>query len=296
MKEPLKTYSHDISRGYLIGFISLLVGIPCVILFVIMLYENQIGNLSDLFLMIGAIVWLVVFAGGLILFITSTSRRRKKWLDHVLNPLGLSGNRYLINWWEYRGRYAGRSVKARFYKGPTFDLIFSTSLMTHFGVTKPNEWDSWLAAHLNKTPVAIPDPLFTGFTAFASDEEWFNQLYARPSLSAALLRLLTVGAEWALVRQVILAPGEIRLSLYRNKNLLAYDLLTEEVKSWMDDLTALLDDAESAPPPRVQEQLSRLEQSARSGRLSRRAVWILIGFFVAVSACFLLAFMVLARW
>ena len=45
----------------------------------------------------------------------------------------------MINWWQYNGMYAGREITARFYKGPTLDLILSTSLQTRFGVATPNE-------------------------------------------------------------------------------------------------------------------------------------------------------------
>jgi hypothetical protein len=296
MSRILKTLSHDISRSFLIGFVALLIVIPAAILFVVLLYENNHNTLSDTFLILAAILWMGVFLGGMILFIATTNHRRKKWLDSVFTPLGLTGNRYMVNWWQYRGSVGGREVTARFYKGPTLDLILSTSLQTRFGVATPNELGAALANGLNKPPLIISAPELQGMTVYALDEDWFNRLCESAEFTGSLVRLLHAGESWALIQQVILTPGQLQLTLYRNKNLFQYDFTVEEIKTWMDDLLKLLNIAEASSAPRVTAELTTLEKSARSGSLTRRAVWIVIGFFLVIGACFGLTLWFLVKY
>jgi hypothetical protein len=296
MVRILKTVSHDISRSFLIGFVALLIVIPAAILFVVLLYENNHNTVSDTFLILAGVVWMGVFLGGIILFITNTDRRRKKWLDSVFKPLGLTGSRYMLNWYQYRGRLGGRDVTARFYKGPTLDLIFSTPLKTRFGVATPNPLSEALADGLNKPPLRVTVPELQGMTVYALDEEWFNRLCASAEFTACLARLLHAGESWALIQQVILTPGQLQLTLYRNKNLFKFDFTADEAKSWADDLLTLLKIAETAPAPLVTAALSNLEKSARSGKLTRRAVWIVMGFLALISACFGLTLWFLVRF
>lgn len=286
MPRILKTLSHDISRSFLIGFVALLIVIPAAILFVVLLYENNHNSISDIFLILAGILWMAVFLGGMFLFITTTNHRRKKWLDSVFTPLGLTGHRSMINWWQYEGSVADRSMTARFYRGPTLDLILSTTLQTRFGVSTPNELGSALADGLNKPPLRLSAPELLGMTAYALDEAWFNRLCESPEFANCLARLLRAGESWALIQQVILSPGQLQLTLYRNKNLFKYDFTTDKVKAWTDDLLRLLTLAENAQAPLVTAELTNLEKSARSGKLTRRAVWIVIGFFLVIGACF----------
>jgi hypothetical protein len=111
-----------------------------------------------------------------------------------------------------------------------------------------------------------------------------------------LARLLRAGDAWALIQQIILGLGQLQLTLYRNKNLFSYDFTAEEVKSWADDLLAMLNIAEAAPAPRVTAEQTNLEKSARSGSLTRRAIWIVIGFFLVIGACFGLTLWFLVKY
>lgn len=296
MPRLLKTISHDISRSFLIGFIALLIVIPAAILFIVLLYENNHNTISDTFLILAGIIWMGTFLGGMALFISTTSHRRKKWLDSVFNPLGLSGRRYMINWWQYNGMYAGREITARFYKGPTLDLILSTSLQTRFGVATPNEIGEALASELNKPTVRVSAPELQGMNVFALDEAWFNRLCESTEFKGCLARLLQAGDSWALIQQVILTPGQLQLTLYRNKNLFKYDFSAAEVKIWVEDLSTLLGIAETSPAPLIKAELTNLEKTARSGKLTRRAVWIVIGFFLIIGACFGLTLLFLVRF
>lgn len=286
MSRILKTASHDISRGFLIGFIALLIVIPGAILFVVLLYQNNLGALSDTFLILASVLWMAVFLGGMLLFIITTSRRHKKWLDAVFTPLGLTGRRYLINWWEYNGTLAGRQLTARFYKGPTLDLILSTPLKTRFAVSTPTELGSAVAQKLNEPPMILGVPGLSGINASALDEDWFNRLLASAELTDCLSRLLKAGENWALIQQVILAPGQLRLTLYRNKNLFNYDFTADEVSSWVEDLLTILQIAENAPAPQFTAEVTNLEKAARSGSLNRRALLIILAFFVVFGTCF----------
>ncbi|MBA4385932.1 MAG: hypothetical protein C0410_14430 [Anaerolinea sp.] len=286
MSRILKTISHDISRSFLIGFVALLIVIPAGILFVVLLYENQQNTVSDTFLILAGVVWMGVFLGGMILFVVSTNHRRKKWLDSVFTPLGLIGHRYMLNWWQYSGSVGGREMKARFYKGPTLDLILSTSLQIRFGVATPNELGTVLANGLNKPLLTVSTPELQGMIVYALDEDWFTRLCESAEFTGCLSRLLHAGESWVLIQQVILSPDQLQLTLYRNKNLFKYDFTTEEVKAWTDDLLSLLSIAETSSAPLVTAELTNLEKSARSGKLTRRAIWIVIGFFLVIGACF----------
>jgi len=285
MSRLLKNISHDISRSFLIGFAALLIVIPTAILFVVLLYEHNRDVISDTFLILAAALWMGVFLGGMVLFITTTDRRRKKWLDSVFNPLGLTGRRTMINWWQYDGLLNGREITARFYKGPTLDLIVSTPLQTRFGAAIPTELGTAYLNTVNKPMLKVSAPELQGMNLTALDEEWFTSLCESAEFSTCLARLLQAGDSWALMRQVILTPGRLQLTLYRNQNLFKYDFTYEEVKSWLDDLMTLLALAETAQAPRVTSELSNLEKAARSGKLTRRAVWILVGFFLVIGAC-----------
>ncbi|MCX6054374.1 MAG: hypothetical protein NTZ74_05560 [Chloroflexi bacterium] len=296
MSRILKIISHDISRSFLIGFVALLIVIPAAILFIVLLYENNHNTVSDGFLILAGVVWMGVFLGGMILFIATTSYRRKKWLDSVFNPLGFTGHRYMINWWQYRGTLSGREVTARFYKGPTLDLILSTSLQTRFGVAAPNPLEAALANGLHKPPLKVSVPELQGMTVYALDEVWFTRLCESAEFAGCLARLLHAGESWAFIQQVILSPRQLQLTLYRNKNLFKYDFTAGEVKAWLDDLLALLSIAEASPAPLITAKLSNLEKSARSGNLTRRAVWIVIGFFLVIGACFGLVLWFLVRF
>jgi hypothetical protein len=296
MARILKTATHDISRGFLIGFVALLIVLPSAFLGVVLLYENQQRALSDAFLIAAGILWMVVFLGGMLLFIRITQSRRKKWLDGVFAPLGLSGHRFLGTWWEYTGLYEGRELTARFYKGPTLDLILSTTLQTRFGVSNENELGDYLAAKLYKPALFMNSAEWQGITVHALDEGWFTQLSTQPEAVAALMRLLKEGEKWALVRQVILSPGSMRLTFYRNNNLFNYDFDTQEVRGHVEDLLTLAKTAEALPPPQITDTLSELEKNARSGKLGRRAVLILVLFFLMAGACFGLALWFLVRY
>lgn len=285
MSRIIKTISHDISRGFLIAFVAILIVIPMAILFVVLLYEHNRNAISDTFLILAAALWMGFFFGGMVLFITTTDRRRKKWLDSVFNPLGLSGRRTMINWWQYDGFLNGREITARFYKGPTLNLIVSTPLQTRFGAAIPTELGTAYVNIVNKPMVKVSAPELQGMTLSALDADWFTSLCASAEFCGCLARLLHAGDSWALTRQVILTPGQLQLTLYRNQNLFKYDFSNEEVKSWLDDLMTLLAISETAQAPKVTSELSNLEKAARSGKLTRRAVWILIGFFLIIGTC-----------
>ena len=175
---------------------------------------------------------------------------------------------------------------ARFYKGPTLDLIVTTPLQTRFVVATPNELSSTLSNGLNKPSLRISSVELQGMTISALDEDWFTRMCDTTEFAGGLARLLQAGESWALLRQVILSPGQILLTLYRNKFLFKYDFTTEEVKAWLDDLMTLLTLAESEPAPLITAELTNLEKTARSGKLTRRAVWIVVAFFLVIGACF----------
>lgn len=231
MPSFFKMIFKDFSRSLLIIYISLLVVIPLSFIFiVILLWRDRYSQISDWVLIAFFIVWELIFLGGLAAFVIVVTRRRKKWLDSVFTPLGLVGHRYLINWWEYRGMIQGREVLVRFYKGPTLDLFIQTPLQTRFGVTTPDQPGLFIADLLNKTPMRVSNPRAQGLCVFALDEAWMNDFLSSDEVADALSRLVNAAGSWPLIRQVLLAPGLLKLTLYRNKNLFEVHFDSQEIK------------------------------------------------------------------
>jgi hypothetical protein len=77
---------------------------------------------------------------------------------------------------------------------------------------------------------------------------------------------MNAAEDWALVRQVILEPEAFCLRLYRSRRLFKYEIRSEDVRQWLDDLRALARIAESAPPLRGLDEASPMREDPDSSR------------------------------
>ncbi len=237
-------------------------------------------------LIIPSVLYFLILNGGAFGTLAWVVRRRKRWLDGLFTPLGLRGERYNLMGRQYHGTVGGREVTARFFQGPTFEVYLNTPLQTRLGVAEEGSTTLSLAHLAGREPLALDDPDMSGLHAFALDEGWARALLTGPEARTLVRRLRSAGESWALVRQLILAPGAFCLRLYQNKNLFKYDVTPEEAEQWLDDLLALARIAEGMPAPRVTAEESSGERLVRTGGGSRIAV-VIVALLVGVPTCLL---------
>jgi len=282
-----KAISGDYARSMLIGLLSTLIVVPltCALVFIpigiVVRYDASIWVL-----IVPVALYLLILFGGGFGALAWTFYRRKRWLDSLFVPWGLTGSRYMLYWRQYQGTVQGREVIARFYRGPTFDLYVGTPLQTRLSVAEVSRAGLLVAETLGRGPLPLDDPDLEGLSILALDEDWARSLLADPEAKSLLLRLMRAGEDWVLMPQVYLQPGAFRLRLYRNKNLFRYGIEPEEARAWLDDLMALAHIAERLPAPRVTDEESGAERMVRSGQTFPIAL-IIVALLVGLPTCIL---------
>ena len=291
MSKFLQAISKDYARGLVITLISVLVVVPlsCVLVFIPLGVVTR-SNASIWWLIVPVGLFLLIMLGGGWGAIGWSFYRRKRWLDSVFTPLGLTGSTYTISGRQYRGTVQGREVTTRFYRGPTLDLYISTPLQTRLGIAAKSQVGLAVAGLFNRQALPLEDPDLDALSVFALDENWGHSLLADPEAKALLQRLMKAGDSWALMQQVHLQPGALYMRLYRNKNLFKYGFTLEEVQQRLDDLMALARIAESLPAPQVTAEETAAEQLVRSGRITSIALIVVAAILVASFAAFPVAF------
>ena len=285
MLKLLRARFKDQMRGVVISLLSIAIVVPlaCVLIFIPLWFANQPGA-SIWVLIVPASLFLLILLGGGWGAVGWAFYRRKRWLDALFIPWGLTGSRYMISGRQYEGAVQGREVIARFYRGPTLDLYVSTPLQTRLGIAEQSRTGLALAGMVGREPLALDDPEMDGLSIFALDEEWARSLLADPEAKSLLLQLMRAGESWVLMRQVYLQPGAFYLRLYRNRNLFKYGIEPEEAQAWLDDLLALARIAEGLPAPQVTAEESGAERMVRSGRTFSITL-IVVALLVGVPTC-----------
>ena len=170
MSKFLKAISKDYVRGLVISLISVLVVVPltCLLIFIPLGVVSR-SDASIWVLIVPAGLYLLIMLGGTWGAVGWSLYRRKRWLDSVFAPLGLTGSAYTISGRQYQGVVQGREVTVRFYRGPTLDLYVSTPLQTRFGRQEIHFGVDHLCAragqlHLGHVPVqeSAPTPFIEG--------------------------------------------------------------------------------------------------------------------------------------
>ncbi len=280
MSKFLSAVSKDYARGLVITLIAVLIVVPltCLLVFVPLgLVTRSNANIWWLIVPVG--LYLLIMLGGGWGAIGWSFYRRKRWLDAVFTPLGLTGSTYTISGRQYQGTVQGREVTARFYRGPTLDLYVGTPLQTRLGIAEKSQVGLAVAGLFDRQPLALEDPDLDTLSVFALDEEWARSLLADPEAKTWLQRLMKAGESWVLMHQVHLQPGAFYVRLYRNKNLFKYGFTPEEARQWLDALMALARIAESLPAPQVTAEETAAEQLVRSGRITSIALIIVAAIF-----------------
>ncbi|MCP4539144.1 MAG: hypothetical protein GY832_18565 [Chloroflexi bacterium] len=280
MSKFLSAISKDYARSFVITLISVLVVVPltCLLIFVPLGIVTR-SNASIWWLIVPAGLFLLITIGGAWGTLGLSLYRRKRWLDTVFVPLGLTGSTYTLSGRQYQGTVQGREVTARFYRGPTLDLYVSTPLQTRLGVGEKSQMGLAVAGLFNRQPLLLDDLDLEALSIFALDEEWARLLWADSEAKVLLQRLMRAGESWVLMHQVHLQPGRLYMRLYRNKNLFKYGFTPEEVQQWLDDLMALARITESLPAPQVTAEETAAERLVRSGRVTSIALLIVAAIF-----------------
>jgi hypothetical protein len=287
MSKFLRAVSKDYARGIVISLISTLVVVPlaCVLVFVPLWMVSQ-SDASIWVLIVPASLYLLILLGGGSGAVAWTFFRRKRWLDSVFTPLGLTGRAYMYSGRQYQGTVEGREVTARFYRGPTLDLYVGTPLQTRLGIAEQSQAGLAVASVFNRQPLPLDDPDLDAWSVFVLDEDWARSLLTHPEAKRLLQRLMGAGDNWALMQQVHLQPGAFYLRLYRNKNLFRYSITLEEARQWLDDMMALARVAEGLPAPQVTAEETSAERLVRSGRITP-IVLIVIAVLFGIPLCLL---------
>ncbi|MGC9357340.1 MAG: hypothetical protein ACP5GX_05725 [Anaerolineae bacterium] len=253
--------------------ITFFVVVPLLILLVV-LPLGVLGNtdLSPWLLAIPAGLFLLLINGGVFGYMAFILIRRKRYLDAVFEPLGLTGTLYQMFFRQYHGTVAGRDISVYFYRGPTLEIDLTASPQTRLTITGQHT-DTQLAARLlDREPLELDDPALASYTVFALDPDWARRLLDHPEVRTSLERLIHFEG-WSVRRQIILLPGRLRLRLFGNRNLFKWDLTTSQVQSWLEDLLAFLRIAEAQPSPEYTAEPSGAERMAQGIRQSNP--WLL---------------------
>jgi hypothetical protein len=282
------------ARGATVQIVALAIVVPLFCILILL----PLGLVTRLDL---DLAWLIVPAGLFLLLLFGGGfggfawvlARRRKHLDAVCKPLGLSGSPYQMFFRQYHGAVAGRPVAVYFYRGPAVEVEVESSLGTRLAVTEGDAETSFLARLFDREPLTLDDPAMDGLAVMGLDEGWARQLLARPEVPALLRRLVTFPGSYTR-RHVILRPGSLRLFLFGSGRLLDFnfDVTAEGLKGWLEDLLALIEAAEALPQPQVTDEESSAERLAR--RMRERNPYLLPAITAGVMAVFLCLAVVIA--
>ncbi len=256
------------ARAATIRIVAVLIVLPlfCILIFVPLALVSR-TDLHPAYLAVPAGLFLLLLFGGGFGWFAWVLARRRKHLDAVCTPLGLSGNLYQMFFRQYRGQVGGRRVSVYFYRGPAVEVEIETSLQTRLAVTEGDAETAFLARLFDRRPLALDDPAMDGLAAMGLDEGWVRRLLAQPQVPELLRRLVTFSGAYTR-RHVILRPGGLRLFLFGSGRLFDFnfDVTPEGFRSWVEDLLALVQVAEALPPPEVTDEESSAERVARGLR------------------------------
>lgn len=280
-------YARGCQRAVVIRIISLLVGVPLILLCAILPTALVIRNeLPTWTLALSLGLFLIVLFAGSALYVWIVLSNRRKRFDAAFTPLGLTGQAYLTFFRQYHGTIEGRQVSVYFRRGPVLEIELSTSLQTRLGVTGPHGDTRILASLAGHQPLSFAEPAMASLTVFALDQPWARGLLADPQTVDLLQRLTSLQGSYTR-QQVVLRPGTLAFMLSGSRRTFGFDLDPQQVRQWLDDLLALLAAAEAAPSPTVLDATSDLERASRSLRKRNPylAVWAGLAILVGILLC-----------
>lgn len=275
-----KAWGQDMQRGCLVQLAGLAVAIfvilplGCCLIFIPLSLASASppgDNGSIILLAASSTLFLLILFGSIGFGMWYVLRRRANWLDERFAPLGLRGASYLLNGRKYQGIAHGREMTALFYRGPTLDLNISAKIGTRLTVAPRADVSQGLGKLFNQEPLPVTDPALADLLVYADDAAWGQALLANPTAVSLLTELLHAETSF-LFQQIHFLPDTVRFKLYRNNQLLAYDVTSAQLTRWTEALSQLAHIAEALPPPAEWVEISALEQKARQGEIRFTAV------------------------
>ena len=255
-------------RSVVIRLAAVLIAVPlfCLLIVVPLGLVARLG-LNPLWLALPAGLYLLLILGGGLGGLAWVVARRRKQLDELCAPLGLTGSLYQLFFRQYHGTVDGRQVAIYFYRGPAVEIDVESTLATRFAVTQADSDTRFLAGLFKREPLVLDDPTMERLWAATLDEEWARTLLTEPEIPPFLQRLVDFAGSFTR-RHVVLRPGAWRLTLFGSARLLDFNfnLTPERMRTLLDDLLALIQIAEALPAPGVTAEESSAERMARRMR------------------------------
>jgi hypothetical protein len=253
-------------RSVLIQLIAIVVVLPlgCLLVGVPFWLVTEY-DLNIVWMIIPALLFLFILFGGGFGGLAFVIMRRRRRLDSVAVPLGLEGSRYQLYFRKYLGSLQSREVGLFFYRGPTMEVEVGTGLRTRLGISEGAA--SRFSGMLNRQPLSLEGLGMGDLTVYALDENWARVFLAQRGVPFHLQQLMALTRAFT-IRHVILQPGWLRVYARGSRNVLDFnfDVTAEQAQGIFEHLLALAEIAESAPPPQVTDELTKLERTAQSLR------------------------------
>jgi hypothetical protein len=300
MRQVASLYVARTKRRLLIGCLSILVGGPvmcaCLSLLPTVVFptldtivENGYGNLTiPIILAVGLLVMAAMtgiqFAG-----LTIITLRRARQLDSTFNHLGLAGSMYQLIGRRYQGVYEGRDVHIYIYRGPTVEFRLKAGADTNFRVTEKSSLPSGFAEVFDASPLGFDDPALGGYAIFSRDENWALNLLRGARVKQAVQNLMSVGAAWAIFRSVEILPGEVVLNLKQSHRWTGNSIDLDAAETWLVELNALAQAAESLPNPAVSAQPTSGSLHEDRKKLDKVLIYAVSAIVFIMPVCFIAA-------
>ena len=293
MGEIASIYAARIKRRLLIGCISVLIGVPimgcCVLLLPTVVFPALDGiaagggaiNSGMVILAAGILALLALIGIPLVLLVGLTVRRTRD-LNAVFNPMGLTGKPFMVYGRHYQGQIGGREVDVYIYRGPTVEIRLKTAVRTRLQVIPKGSISTVVAGMLARDPLATDSPSLDAFSIYPLDPAWTLELLAVPRVVEAIRGLMTLGASWAILRQVEIQPGEVLFYLNRSHKIIGNSIDLSAAQGWLEALESLAEVVESQPLPTILaepvEGSSRASRQRKSNFLTYAVAFIIFVF------------------
>ena len=242
--------------------IFILMGFCYVGLIILSILFNLNKSQQDVLAVWGCIFIPVIMVAGVLIWGFFNNKRRSASLDAVFNKLGFTGRSYVMEGRQYHGVVYGRQVDVYFYRGPKLDIYISANFNTRLGIGLKGRYSHFQSGVLNRPELITHDPDLAHLGVYPLDDHWSSVLVENPVAKASILALTTSEAK-SEYRNLQFQPEALFVQLHRFK----YNLITpERIQSWLSECFALINIAESLPPPTVTAATLEVERRSRSDR------------------------------
>jgi len=180
----------------------------------------------------------------------------------------------------------GREVDVSIFRGPTVELRLKTGVFTRAQFFRRDSIPVGVSGAFHKHPLASL-PGLENYAVYALDEAWTRGWLASEATAQAVHTLMSLGADWAIFRNLELQPGEVALRLYRSRQLFFSTLPLADAQAWLNALENLAQSAEAQPAPEVTATAIRANSRQSREGINKFQTYA-IGFLVFVMPlCFI---------